>query len=183
MITGDLYKALVARIRTQLTSGLPTIKHIALYAGQLEAEEEHDPVPFPAVFILFQPGSPVTLGQGRQQFNMSIDFLICSEVIVKGTSRDSDALKDRSLEHLNTVELVHANLQNFNGQMVTPTKINFSSLNRTGFDHFEGNEQTEKGSLIIHRLTYSTRLVLDAALSNYVQTATPPLNITNVIEP
>lgn len=182
MITGDIYKALITKIKSVQTASVSVIKHVALYSGQLEEPEAHDPFPFPAWFILFQPGTPKTIGQGRQQYNMSIDMLVATEVIVKGTSRDSETKQDRSLEHLNMIERVHAVLQNFNGQMLTP-QLNFSSLNRTGFDHFEGNEKTENGYLIIHRLTYQTRMVIDSALANYVDTATPPLNITNVVEP
>lgn len=182
MITGDLYKALITRIQSVLTEDKPIIKHVALYAGQLEADDEHDPIAFPALFILFQPGTPQTLGEGRQQLNMGIDMIIASEVIVQGTSRDSLAIKNRSLEHLNTVERIHAVLQNFNGLGLTP-QLNFSSLNRTAIDHFEGNEKTENGYLIIHRLTYATRMVIDSALIEYLDHPTPPLNITNVIEP
>lgn len=180
MFLSEFYEVIMAH----LTSNIIGLTHFDLYWGQYEQGAENEEgeysFPRPAVFIEFAPMEMQTLGRKRQSTEMGFTLHIVSDVIQEVSKSTPSAIRTKGHLHLQLVDKIQGYMQGFNGELSPTAFKQFGSCDRQSIDAY-----TPQAMMIIHKLTYRTRIVDDNVTIVTVNptSLTPPIVVTDEITP
>lgn len=171
MVVSQFYLDIMGRLRGTIKDhqNAPAIKYMDLWNRQTDYQDEegNQEYPFntPSTYLELLPGETITLGRKKQICELTFLLHVVSEVYGEHSSREEEAVRKRSLSHLELLDQIYVSLQNHRSDY-------FNSINRIGI----AIPDTDHSQIYVHALPFKT-LITDVAAMNKLVHVTPQLMV------